>query len=647
MYAHARVYFHRFLQSLASIWFGAVLLVVLLVAMGFATVYESTHGTPRALSVFYGSSWFQALLALLGVNLIAAVVVRLPLRRHQIGFAITHTSLVIILVGAGVTALIGTNGSLPLFEGQSRSSFRGEREAIRLFDRSTGTEHSRVLPKRFGKLRTLDNALPEAVNRDGLRIDLVRYLPDAKSETAVVNDSPMSRHAVHLATAGGEPFWIFEGHASQAGISLTALPDAPSARNHANEVSSANHSRTSGSVVVMFAGETFLLDIERLGEPQPLGDSGFSASVLQIYAHAKVAAGGTVVDASPQPINPAARVEVSGPVGRIEKLAFAKFPDFESVLSSEGEIDVNIRYEPAGGGAATGAKGPGVELITWPGAEVLLALTIGADGTATSTDVPLGGAFTNPAYGSPVTLVAAFDHARTTESYSPVSPPREDRTPAILARVQRGESKPTDVWLVKHKPRMVAAGTAVVELVYTDEQIDLGFAVALDKFNLGYYPGGRRPRSFSSNVTVTDPETGLARQHLISMNHPLKFGGFTLFQSSYQMGGGKTMSVLSVAKDPGMPIVFTGYVLLLVGMSWTLSVRMRAAKQTEVAAATNSRKRVPIKISLLPEKTCGGLRRNGESAQPAQPASNSENGKSNSGKSNRGDRKTRITSEGR
>ena len=34
------------------------------------------------------------------------------------------------------------------------------------------------------------------------------------------------------------------------------------------------------------------------------------------------------------------------------------------------------------------------------------------------------------------------------------------------------------------------------------------------------------------------------------------------------------MSVLSVSRDPGLPIVFAGYVTMVVGMVWVLAVRM-------------------------------------------------------------------------
>ena len=67
-----------FLRVVGSLWFAALLLVLLSVAMACATVFESTHGTERALHIFYRSAWFEGLLALVGLNVLAAVVVRLP-----------------------------------------------------------------------------------------------------------------------------------------------------------------------------------------------------------------------------------------------------------------------------------------------------------------------------------------------------------------------------------------------------------------------------------------------------------------------------------------------------------------------------------------------------------------------------------------
>ena len=78
---------------------------------------------------------------------------------------------------------------------------------------------------------------------------------------------------------------------------------------------------------------------------------------------------------------------------------------------------------------------------------------------------------------------------------------------------------------------------------------------------------------FRSLVTTIDA-SGTETQHKIWMNHELHWGGFKFFQSSYQMRGGREMSILSVSRDPGQTIVFWGYGLLVLGMVTVLVTRM-------------------------------------------------------------------------
>ena len=51
------------LRSVGSLWFAAVLLVLLLVGMACATVVESTRGAEWALAQFYESWWFRLLMS--------------------------------------------------------------------------------------------------------------------------------------------------------------------------------------------------------------------------------------------------------------------------------------------------------------------------------------------------------------------------------------------------------------------------------------------------------------------------------------------------------------------------------------------------------------------------------------------------------
>jgi cytochrome c biogenesis protein ResB len=62
---------------------------------------------------------------------------------------------------------------------------------------------------------------------------------------------------------------------------------------------------------------------------------------------------------------------------------------------------------------------------------------------------------------------------------------------------------------------------------------------------------------------VTAPDKAFER--LISMNNPLKFRGYKIFQSSFQRGARET-SIFSVARDPGVPVVYTGCLILVLGL---------------------------------------------------------------------------------
>jgi len=74
----------------------------------------------------------------------------------------------------------------------------------------------------------------------------------------------------------------------------------------------------------------------------------------------------------------------------------------------------------------------------------------------------------------------------------------------------------------------------------------------------------RRPKDFISKVTIIkDGKEIIARD--IRVNEPFSFGGYTFFQSTYDTSAFK-WSGLQVARDPGVPVVYTGFILLIAGL---------------------------------------------------------------------------------
>jgi cytochrome c-type biogenesis protein CcsB len=131
------------------------------------------------------------------------------------------------------------------------------------------------------------------------------------------------------------------------------------------------------------------------------------------------------------------------------------------------------------------------------------------------------------------------------------------------------------------------------------EPFELPFAVRLDAFEIDTYPGTRRPRMFRSRVTVVDPARGGETPGVIEMNRPLRHGGFTFFQSSYQIQGGREMTILAVARDPGEPFVFAGYGLLVLGMIVVFATRLAQQRQLDARAKVVSLRVAASLVALL------------------------------------------------
>ena len=75
---------------------------------------------------------------------------------------------------------------------------------------------------------------------------------------------------------------------------------------------------------------------------------------------------------------------------------------------------------------------------------------------------------------------------------------------------------------------------------------------------------GRRPKDFISKVTVLKSGKEIIKKD-IRVNEPLRFGGYTFFQSSYDTEG-LNWSAIQVVKDPGVGVVYAGFIMLIAGL---------------------------------------------------------------------------------
>ena len=108
-----------------------------------------------------------------------------------------------------------------------------------------------------------------------------------------------------------------------------------------------------------------------------------------------------------------------------------------------------------------------------------------------------------------------------------------------------------------HLERGEARGMAVRD---DGRAVALPFTLALDSLEVSRYPGTGNPSGFTSYVTVS--RGGEAEKCVVSVNHPLKIGGWRIYQASYVPETGA--SIFSLAYDPvGMAVSYLGYALML------------------------------------------------------------------------------------
>lgn len=99
---------------------------------------------------------------------------------------------------------------------------------------------------------------------------------------------------------------------------------------------------------------------------------------------------------------------------------------------------------------------------------------------------------------------------------------------------------------------------------------NLDFKIYLDDLEIAWYdsPNGnkkrRRIKDFKSKIVVIDHEKAVAAK-IVRVNHPLFYKGFSFLQSSYDEKEYKWTG-LEVVKDPGVPFVYAGFLLLNIGI---------------------------------------------------------------------------------
>ena len=153
---------------------------------------------------------------------------------------------------------------------------------------------------------------------------------------------------------------------------------------------------------------------------------------------------------------------------------------------------------------------------------------------------------------------------------------KDDERDLTSAFVQvDGVERPLGTWLLSNAipdPQGFTLNGHTYELAMRQRRFYKQFALTLLDFAHDSYAGTDIPKNFSSRVRLLDFERNENREVVISMNDPLRYRGFTFYQSGFDNNDKTT--ILQVVKNPAMLLPYIACGLVALGLVVQFSMHL-------------------------------------------------------------------------
>jgi hypothetical protein len=589
-------------KMFASLKLAVFSILSLAAVLAYATMMESNYGMRAAHVMVYGTWWFTGVLFLLGTNVFCAALSRFPWKRHQTGFVITHLGILTLLAGSYITQQWGIDGNLAVVEKTQGNEVILNDLALDVFDEGGHLRKEVPMPETGtlseGNLLQLDVS-------PSRRIVVDKFLPRIASEKAVLA-SPIPGLGVPALRIQlfNSRFrvreWLFSAHPEQptevnlgpAVLSLRKLwSEADEKEFLRKDPPKAKPTTKIGYLIIQKDGKEIRVFIDdALKGWRPLVSTDLELKVER-YLPFAIVKDNQLVNKTNDPGNPAVQVLVRDKEGDIEKhTLFANFPEFNTLHHgrSIGNKHFGLKFKMISTAGKPTESNPELSLVGSKRGQLQFAVT--ADNkrllyrsfAAAGTVNGVGEVHT----GAEV-LTGWMDLKFIVTQWFPTAI-REEK-PRYIEYISGGESNylsgiryqdvslhaPTNAsaeegqgrWILEGEVSPLPLGSETWALQYTKRRLVLPFSLFLQKFTVGMDPGTTKAAAYESNVVVKNAPDGQEIKALISMNEPLKYGGYTFYQASYQAEEGKPpVSVFSVNHDPGRPVKYAGTLIMVLGI---------------------------------------------------------------------------------
>jgi len=522
----------------------------------------------------FHSYWFTFLLVMLCVNLGCCTIKRWRNTVLQIGFLITHVSIILTMIGCVIDIQFGVKGGVNVYEGDSVDYYlrRADYKKVLLdfevhCDDFIIEKHppkykmiSYVKDKDRQKTITVKKGNTIKIPGSNYAVTFKEYYPDAAYQQEPINISNEPKNpAVYVQLLGSDDI-IAEGWLLARSRSSYNDPD----RNLKVEYLWAD-SDDDFEKLIKTVEEGVSPKLEIIIEEKHVHKSipieiGKNISIdgtdykIEIKEFALDYTNKTKSLNDQLPNNPAVLVEINGPQGIDSRWSFSEYPDYWDKAHQTKYKDVKLACVVPNNFSLASNKLRIVQSKSGKQAFVYIKeksigntidWKIGEKYKVDETEYQLKIEKYFPSYSVKKEVVRRSDDH---EGHNH-APGEHVGTPAVLVEIDGPRGK-VSVWiLAQNQPRW-----------YPDSN-----------FALLYERSGMAVSDYKSILRVV--ENGkTVKTKTIEVNDPLKYKGYVFYQSSYDPEG-ERYTGLQVTKNPGLVIVYSGFILLCVGVVFIFYVK--------------------------------------------------------------------------
>lgn len=532
--------YKKFEKTIGGLKFAVIIISLFAIALVYGTFMESYHGTEYANRLVYKSWWFMGIQGGMFLSILMATLIRLPARKALYGFYTIHAGLITLFIGSFITYTSGVDGHIQLLPNAPSNKVLINEDLLRIEFPNQNKVIRFSLPF---------NASATNVNGQYNDIKVETFLPSATNETIwVKSDQKLDHSGTYLlfndergisqeVTFALNPNSDFK---STDKLGLLNIHYMPKALAHCFSLNS-----DSGYIIwntengECYTPESKNIDVVSTPQGSKFLTFEYNKEWLKFFP-----------DFSPLPIkDDLTRVENS-PYKVFSRTIFKEKPhlfifgDQISYFHKRKKQWIVKGFEDS------------IVGLPWMGFKLRL-----------------------------------LEHR---DDEFPVKRPSYIKPVQSKGEIIKGQMKAVQVdaygkkyWVTSDAPLILDNGTDQIRFRIAQKELLLPYQIHLDRFKMDKNPGTNNPASYESFVTLLDGRTSApGQEHHVFMNNPLKYDGFTFYQSSYfPIGQDEYGSVFSVNFDPGRPIKYFGSLLLVLGSIWHYLIRRKKRKPSRVALA--------------------------------------------------------------